>query len=474
MGEDEGVQGMSLKDTIRELRRVNGAQWDAIAALERKLDVKTTAALSTLLSSGWKISGDKPTLDFEEIDQTDPAGRFRFQAAGGNFGLEIAKSENWGSQTIIFFVSGPDVTIGTASAIAGNANGTLLLSGGPRGTEGAVVRLKGEDNSNGNFTVLTRNAAKDGSIVRLDITGNASLALATWNAVEHLGFKTRDFQLGTVAVLTISGGVATIAHSSLRSLYYIDTQSSASTDDLDSFTTSNPSLGSSDVGRMLLIRAGHTDRTVVVKHGTGNILFSDETDRILDSTSKMLQLWWTGANWTDVAGGSKWWHEHDLSVSSLSKGASGATEVAADANTLGGWQLSDAGWLVNFGAHLEDIWDAVSDIEINVYFEVNVDNTAGNAGDTVDLKIVARYKGDGETAIKTQTVEVATVVGQSAQYKQFKATFAIAYDAGGNVIDALDVLSFVMNLETDTSEVDDIIINIVELRYRTNKPALEV
>ena len=171
---------------------------------------------------------------------------------------------------------------------------------------------------------------------------------------------------------------------------------------------------------------------------------------------------------------SVWWHEHDLSVSSLSKGASGATEVAADANTLGGWQLNAVGELVNFGAHLEDIWDGVSDIQINVWFEVNVDNSAGNSGDTVDLKIVARYKGEGETAVKTQTVEVATTVGKSARYKQFKATFAIAFDAGGNVIDALDVISFVMNLETDTSEVDDIIVNLVELRYETEKPALEV
>ncbi len=171
---------------------------------------------------------------------------------------------------------------------------------------------------------------------------------------------------------------------------------------------------------------------------------------------------------------SVWWHEHDLFATSLSKGASGATEVAPDSNTIGGWQLNASGETLYYGIHIEEDWDATSDIQVNVWFEVNVDNTAGNSGDTVDLQLVARYKGEGDTAIKSQTLEVATTVGASARYKQFKMTFAVDFDSGGNVIDALDVIVFALNLETDTSEVDDIIINLVELRYKLNHPALEV
>ena len=171
---------------------------------------------------------------------------------------------------------------------------------------------------------------------------------------------------------------------------------------------------------------------------------------------------------------SVWWHEHDLFATSLSKGASGATETAPDANTIGGWQLNDAAETLYYGAHIEQDWDGASDIQVNVWFEVNVDNTVGGGADTVDLQMVVRYKGEGDAAIKSQTLEVATTVGASARYKQFKATFAVVFDSGGNVVDALDLLAFALNLETDTSEVDDIIVNLVELRYHLNRPALEI
>ncbi len=170
---------------------------------------------------------------------------------------------------------------------------------------------------------------------------------------------------------------------------------------------------------------------------------------------------------------SIWHHEHDLFATSLNPGASGATRTAPDSNTIGGWQLNAAGETLYFEAHMEAEWDAVSDLIINAWWEVNVDNTGGAGGDTVDLQLVVRYKGEGDTAIKTQTVEVATTVGASARYKQFRTSFTIDYDAASNVIDSLDVLSFALNLETDTSEVDDIILNLMELRYATTKPSLE-
>jgi len=170
---------------------------------------------------------------------------------------------------------------------------------------------------------------------------------------------------------------------------------------------------------------------------------------------------------------SIWHHEHDLFATSLNPGASGATRTAPDSNTIGGWQLNAAGETLYFEAHMEAEWDASSDLIINAWWEVNVDNTGGAGGDTVDLRLVVRYKGEGDTVIKTQTVEVATTVGASARYKQFKTAFTIDYDAASNVIDSLDLLSFAINLETDTSEVDDIILNLMELRYATTKPSLE-
>ena len=461
----------SYKDTIRELRQSNAALWAAIEALERKLDVKTGDTTSKLLRGLLELRGDEPTLEFNETDQTDPDGRYRLQGTAASFGIQGATAAGWAAIKWLLIYNHLNKytelsTLDTDWALA------LRPKSADAGEKSEI--LIGSKDANPSGIQLNTGNNSGSRVIRFFLGNAAAVVTGQWASVEHTGFKARDFQLGSVSELTISGGQISVVHSALRSFHFIDTQSDDPSDDLDSIITTSSSLDSSDRGRMLLIRAAHTDRTVVVKHGTGNIVFSDETDRILDSTSKMIQLWWTGANWTDTAGGAKWWHEHDLSVSSLSKGASGATEVVADANTLGGWQLNAVGELVNFGAHMEDIWDAVSDLQINVWFEVNVDNTGGADADTVDLKIVARYKGDGETVIKTQTVEVATTVGKSARYKQFKATVAIDYVAGGNVIDALDVFSFVMNLETDTSEVDDIIVNLVELRYETKKPALEV
>ena len=109
-----------------------------------------------------------------------------------------------------------------------------------------------------------------------------------------------------------------------------------------------------------------------------------------------------------------------------------------------------------------------------VFFEVNVDNSGGLVTDTVDLQLICRFKGDAETAVKTQTLEVANVVGQSAQYKQFETSFAIDYNSGTDPVQVGDIFGMSLNLETDTSEVDNIIINYIEFKYKTTKPAPEV
>ena len=179
---------------------------------------------------------------------------------------------------------------------------------------------------------------------------------------------------------------------------------------------------------------------------------------------------------TITAATAQWWHEYILPAAAFSTGASGATQVSPDANTLGGWVLDrdDTAEIIFATSHIEDDWDGASDPTCEVYFEVNVDNTGGADADTVDLKMIYRYKGEGEAAIKTQTVEVPTTVGKSARYKQFKVVFPLNWDLASNVLEVADVISLGLSLETDTSEVDNVIINFAEFRYHTNKPAPEV
>ncbi len=173
---------------------------------------------------------------------------------------------------------------------------------------------------------------------------------------------------------------------------------------------------------------------------------------------------------------SIWWHEYILPATAFSKGASGATQVSPDANTLGGWVLDrdDTNEIIFAISHIENDWDEATDPTTELWFEVNADNTAGADTDTVDLKLVYRYKGEEEASFKTQTIEVATVVGKSARYKQFKVEFPLNWDLGSNVLETKDIISLGVSLETDTSEVDNIIVNFAEFKYKTNKPAPEV
>ena len=171
---------------------------------------------------------------------------------------------------------------------------------------------------------------------------------------------------------------------------------------------------------------------------------------------------------------SVWWRCRWLDAFAVSPGGSGATWTAPDSNTLGGYQLDAATEYLYFDARICDDWDGSSDIIVMVTFEVNVDNTGGDPADTVDLSLLCYYKGDAETANKTQTVEVAKTVGQSPQYKQFTTEFTVDYDAVSNVVDSDDIISFRLNLETDTSEVDNVIINFIGIRYRTAKVSMEI
>ena len=98
--------------------------------------------------------------------------------------------------------------------------------------------------------------------------------------------------------LTISGGVVTIA-STYSTFYDIDTESNDASDDLDT-------INGGEDGEIILIRAVHSARTVVVKHDTGNILLLGGHDHALVNTFQMIMLRYYSATakWFEVAGGA--------------------------------------------------------------------------------------------------------------------------------------------------------------------------
>lgn len=164
-----------------------------------------------------------------------------------------------------------------------------------------------------------------------------------------------------------------------------------------------------------------------------------------------------------------YYHEHNAPAFSTATGASGATLTAPTANTLGGYQLDVNTEQLYHTMHIEGDWAGATDIIMEVYWEVN--EVAADDG-TVDLKLTCYYKRDHEATNKTQTLEEAhTITGNKAQYTQHLTTFTINWDETDNVVIVEDILSFILNLETDTSECDDVIINHILTKYQTIKPS---
>ena len=171
---------------------------------------------------------------------------------------------------------------------------------------------------------------------------------------------------------------------------------------------------------------------------------------------------------------SLWYRANHIPAFALSPGASGATFVPPSSDSLGGWNLDAANEYLYSGDSVTSMWDGASDLSFRVTFEVNVDNTGGADADTVDLQLICYYKGHDEIVCKMQTLEEAKTVGKSARYKRFTTAFTIDWDAASNIVEVGDKMHFRLNLEVDTSEVDDIIINTIMFRYKTAKMNPEV
>lgn len=105
---------------------------------------------------------------------------------------------------------------------------------------------------------------------------------------DNLNFLKSNIALGAAAELTIAAGVIT----KTQSYHDVDTAADDATDDLDTIN------GGSE-GDILILRPEHTDRTVVVKTGTGNILC--DADITLDSITEYVVLLYDGTNWQLLA-----------------------------------------------------------------------------------------------------------------------------------------------------------------------------
>jgi hypothetical protein len=160
---------------------------------------------------------------------------------------------------------------------------------------------------------------------------------------------------------------------------------------------------------------------------------------------------------------------YHLNIAGIAPGSSGATWTEAGANNLAGWQLNSATELLNFDSDVHSDWDGTSDFTVEIYFQLL---SAGSNGDTVDLKLITYYMAVGDSIVKTQTLADVVTTTDGTQYKMYKATFTVPWDAA-NDIETGDRLSFTLNLETDTSEIDNILVANGSIVYSTTHIGIE-
>lgn len=146
---------------------------------------------------------------------------------------------------------------------------------------GAPVDALTVNNPFGQLDNAITNLATDMSDAVSDV---ATLTTSVNNLIAGAtGFT--QLNLSTSTTLTISSGVITVT----RSRHLVDTEASASYDDLDT-------INGGSAGDVLVLQPLTSARVVVVKHGTGNI-FLNGLDVHLDNPRKALTLLYDGTQW---------------------------------------------------------------------------------------------------------------------------------------------------------------------------------
>jgi len=128
--------------------------------------------------------------------------------------------------------------------------------------------------------------------VLASLSGDAG-ATFSWN--DQILSALKGLLLTVATELTIDGsGVITVT----QMVHTVDTAGDASSDNLDTIN------GGTTIG-LIIIRPAHTDRTVVVRDGQGNIELQGGADISLDDITDHMMLFWdtTNSKWVDFGGG---------------------------------------------------------------------------------------------------------------------------------------------------------------------------
>ena len=90
--------------------------------------------------------------------------------------------------------------------------------------------------------------------------------------------------------LTIASGAITVSDS----YHIVDTEADAASDDLDT-------INGGSAGDLVVLRAADNARTVVLKHGTGNLRLDGAADKTLDTANDVIMLIRLSSTWSQIA-----------------------------------------------------------------------------------------------------------------------------------------------------------------------------
>lgn len=159
---------------------------------------------------------------------------------------------------------------------------------------------------------------------------------------------------------------------------------------------------------------------------------------------------------------------YHIAAQKLNPGAAGASWVNPSANSLGGWQLSNNSHVLIMTSDIHADWDGASDIMVEVRWHIGA---AYSAGDDCTMNLVCYYAGIGDTATKTQTVQVITDT-TGTQYKVYNAEFTIDYDKSSNVVEVGDHIHFIFSIDT-ADEIKNVVVEGASLYYNTTHIGIE-
>jgi hypothetical protein len=134
-----------------------------------------------------------------------------------------------------------------------------------------------------------RSNISSGNLIRLTTDGTVAKPInlpPNWNDLANDIWVDGVMQTNPALELTIFNGVITLSQRN----HVVDTESDASSDNLDT-------INGGITGRTIVLRAAHTDRTVVVRDVFGNLKL--ESDFSLNNTEDTISLFYDGTNWLE-------------------------------------------------------------------------------------------------------------------------------------------------------------------------------